>query len=235
MVRRFSGVRLVALGGGGATHGLDAPLDDFVLQHLDVVLPKVGFLDWARPDQPQRLQQLRRRLAGRCAGVETLSAQAGSTQAQRWAANLDVLYLGGGDTARLLTALRDGAAGREIVHAARDGLLLVGVSAGASVWFDCALSDAGGQGLRRLDALGLLPGSFCPHFDSEPERQPAFRAAVNDGVMPAGLAVDDGVAVLMTPAGPQVLCSARPGAAARWVRAQDGTVIEEPLLATTQA
>jgi hypothetical protein len=65
--------------------------------------------------------------------------------------------------------------------------------------------------------------------DREPQRQPAFRAAVNDGLMPPGLAVDDGVAVLITLAGPQALCSARPGAAARGVRAQDGTVIEEPL------
>jgi peptidase E len=226
--RRFAGVRLVALGGGGATHGLDAPIDDFVLQHLRVGSPRVGFLDWARPQRPERLQRLRERLAGRCTRVDTLPLDASSADAAGWLNHLDLLYIGGGDTARLLAALRDTPAGRQAVRVARDGLLLVGVSAGASVWFDCALSDAGGQGLRRLDGLGLLAGSFCPHFDSEPERRPAFAAAVAAGEMPSGLALDDGVAVLCGRDGPQQVCAARPGASAWWVQAPDGVMRLRP-------
>jgi peptidase E len=217
-VRCAGGACLVALGGGGATHGLDAPIDDFVLQHLGADSPRVGFLDWARPDRAERLQHLRERLAGRCAGVDTLALDAGGADAARWLGGRDLLYVGGGDTARLLEALRHTPAGQAVVGAARAGLLLVGVSAGASVWFDCALSDAGGRGLRRLDGLGLLAGSFCPHFDSEPERRPAFAAAIARGDMPPGLAVDDGVAVLCGPDGPQDLCTARAGASAWWFR-----------------
>ena len=221
-VRRFSGARLFALGGGGATHGLDAPIDDFVLQHLGVDSPRVGFLDWARPQRMERLQCLRERLAGRSEGVGTLPVDASGADAARWLDGVDLLYVGGGDTARLLDALRHTPAGRMVVRAAHEGLLLVGVSAGASVWFECALSDAGGQGLRRLDALGLWPGSFCPHYDSEPARRPAFEAAIAEGRMPAGLAVDDGVAVLVTPEGPQSVCRARPGASAYRVCADQG-------------
>jgi dipeptidase E len=218
-VRRFAGARLVALGGGGATHGLDAPIDDFVLQHLGVGSPRVGFLDWARPDRAERLQRLRERLAGRCAGVDTLPLDAGSADAARWLGGLDLLYVGGGDTARLLDALRHTPAGQAVVDAARAGLLLVGVSAGASVWFDCALSDAGGRGLRRLDGLCLLAGSFCPHFDTEPERRPAFAAAIARAQMPPGLAVDDGAAVLCTADGAGVVCAGRAGAGAWSFRA----------------
>lgn len=220
--RRCTGARLFALGGGGATHGRDSAIDDFVLQRLGVDSPGVGFLDWARPERPERLQRLRQRLAGRCVGVDTLPLDADGADAARWLASRDVLYVGGGDTARLLEALRHTPAGQAVVAAARTGLPLVGVSAGASVWFDCALSDAGGRGLRRLDGLGLLAGSFCPHFDSEPERRPAFVAAIARGDMPAGLAVDDGAAVLCGADGPERVCVGRDGANAWQVTPGDG-------------
>jgi len=218
------GARLVALGGGGATHGLDPALDDFIFDCAPCPRPRVGYLGWARPDRPERLERLRARLQACGASVEPLAAGAKADEARAWTGRVDLVYVGGGDTALLLDSLQRLPAGRVLVQAARRGLLLAGVSAGASVWFECALSDAGGQGLRRLDGLGLLPGSFCPHHDSEPARAPAFAAAVANGTLPAGLALDDGVAALVTPQGPGPVCSARPGADARWVAPAPGGV-----------
>jgi len=214
--------RLVAIGGGGATHGLDPAIDEFILGLVPSAHPRVGYVGWARQDRPERLQRLRERMQSCGASVDALAPTATRGEAQDWLQRLDLVYVGGGDTAALLSSLRHLPAGAALVQAARQGLLLAGVSAGASVWFDCALSDAGGQGLRRLDGLGLLPGSFCPHHDSEPARAPAFAAAVADGTLPAGLALDDGVAVLMTAQGPGPVCSARPGARACWVEADEG-------------
>lgn len=216
------GARLVALGGGGATHGLDPALDDFILSLTPRARPRVGFVGWARPDRPERLQRLSERLQSCGASVEALASTATRGEAEDWLRQVDLVYVGGGDTALLLDSLRRLPTGAALVQAARQGLLLAGVSAGASVWFECALSDAGGQGLRRLDGLGLLPGSFCPHHDSEPARAPAFAAAVADGTLPAGLAVDDGVAVLVTAQGLGPVCSARPAARARWVEPAPG-------------
>jgi peptidase E len=58
------------------------------------------------------------------------------------------------------------------------------------------LSDsvAAGQYLR-LECLGLLSHSHCPHYDSEPQRQPLYRDLVQTGKLPAGYAVEDGVAL----------------------------------------
>jgi len=211
------GPRLIALGGGGATHGMDPALDDFILAQSGVRLRRVGWVGWARPERPERLHRLRERLRLAGVHVDALAAEETGDAARTWLERVDLVYVGGGDTALLLEHLRRRPAGLALVRAARQGLALAGVSAGASVWFECALSDAGGQGLRRLDGLGLLPGSFCPHHDSEPARAPAFAAAVANGMLPAGLAVDDGVAVLMTAQGPGAVCCARPGAGARWV------------------
>jgi peptidase E len=57
-------------------------------------------------------------------------------------------------------------------------------------WFEAGITDSYGP-LRALhDGLGLLPGSNCPHYDSEPGRRPTFQRAVADG-LPAGIAADD--------------------------------------------
>ncbi len=41
------------------------------------------------------------------------------------------------------------------------------------------------------DGLGLLAGSYCPHFDSEGRRRPVYTRLVSEG-FPAGVACDDG-------------------------------------------
>jgi peptidase E len=212
--------RLLALGGGGATHGLDRPIDDFALRLVNRGRPRVGYLGWASANAGERLERLRAGLGDRISSLESLGGQACIEQARRWAHDCDLIYVAGGDTRKLLADLRVSGLDSVLGQAMDHGVLLVGVSAGASVWFDCALSDAGGQALGRLDGLGLFPGSFCPHYDSEPARRPAFETAVEHGRMPPGLALDDGMAVLVSTAGPLALCSGRPGARAWHVDAQ---------------
>ncbi len=45
------------------------------------------------------------------------------------------------------------------------------------------------------DGLGLLAGSFCPHFDTEERRRPVYARLVADG-FPAGIGCDDGAAAV---------------------------------------
>ena len=40
----------------------------------------------------------------------------------------------------------------------------------------------------------MLPGSFCPHYNSEAERRPLYQRLVADGALPGGIACDDGTA-----------------------------------------
>ena len=41
--------------------------------------------------------------------------------------------------------------------------------------------------------IGLVPGSHCPHYDSEARRRPLYQRLVADGALPPGYAADDGV------------------------------------------
>jgi len=163
------------------------------------------------------------RLGSGWIGWEHPAANDSFAQSKKWLALCDVIYVAGGDTLRLLEALQGGAWRNSIAQALERGLLLVGVSAGASVWFDSALSDAGGQGLRPLKGLGLFRGSFCPHYQNEAERRPAFERAIARGHLPPGYGADDGAALWLTAEGPQAWRSARERACIWRVSAEQGS------------
>ena len=64
-------------------------------------------------------------------------------------------------------------------------------------WFEAGLTDSFGPGLAPLkDGLKFLPGSFCPHYDSESLRRPRYEETVGSGALPDGYAADDGVGLL---------------------------------------
>jgi dipeptidase E len=77
------------------------------------------------------------------------------------------------------------------------GIVLAGLSAGAMCWFEGGVTMSGGYAAP-VAGLGLLPGSLSVHLDGEPERLPAYLAAVGDGRLPAGWAAEDGAALLFS-------------------------------------
>jgi peptidase E len=107
----------------------------------------------------------------------------------------DVIYVGGGSVANMLAVWRVHGVDRFMRRAWESGVVLSGVSAGAICWFDGGTTDSFGPELRPFTAgLGLLPGSYCPHYSSEPSRRPAFQSLIADGTLAAGIACDDGAA-----------------------------------------
>jgi peptidase E len=75
------------------------------------------------------------------------------------------------------------------------GIVLAGVSAGALCWFEGGTTDSFGPRLRAFTGgLGLLAGSYCPHYSSEPARRPLYEELVAAGTLPPGVACDDGAA-----------------------------------------
>lgn len=111
--------------------------------------------------------------------------------------NADLVVVGGGNTVNLLALWRAHGIDRILFDRieAGDDLVLGGLSAGASCWFDACLTDAYGDIRPIKDGLRVLSGSFCPHWDGEPERQQIFPNAIADGALPGGYAVDDGAAL----------------------------------------
>lgn len=136
----------------------------------------------------------------------------------------DVVYVSGGNTANLLALWRVHGIDEAVREVWERGGVLAGWSAGANCWFEDSVTDSFGP-LRALeDGLGLLPGSFCPHYDGEVLRRPTYRRLVKDGMAP-GVAADDDAAFVFAGAELKEIVSQREGARGYRVTA-DG---EEPL------
>jgi dipeptidase E len=88
----------------------------------------------------------------------------------------DLIYVGGGNTPAMLAVWREFGFEQALRSAYDDGTVLAGISAGGNCWFEHYVTDSvPGGGVR--DGLGWLPGTFCPHLDSEAWRQPMLAAA----------------------------------------------------------
>lgn len=107
----------------------------------------------------------------------------------------DAIFVGGGNTRSMLAVWREWALDQHLRAAWEAGIVLGGASAGSICWFDAGVTDSVAGPLTAMPCLGFLPGSNCPHYDSEPLRRPSYRRMIARGTIVAGLAADDGVAL----------------------------------------
>ena len=88
----------------------------------------------------------------------------------------DLVYVGGGNTVAMLAVWREFGFDTALRRAWEHGTVLAGISAGANCWFEQYVTDSvPGGGVR--EGLGWLPGTYCPHLDTEPWRQPVLAQA----------------------------------------------------------
>jgi dipeptidase E len=107
----------------------------------------------------------------------------------------DAIYVGGGNTRSMLAVWREWSLDVYLRQAWLRGIVLGGASAGSICWFEQGITDSIAGPLTSLDCLGFLPGSNCPHYDSEPLRRPTYRRLVGGGKIRDGIAADDGAAL----------------------------------------
>lgn len=194
---------IVALGGGGFQM---EPDDDLLDDHLLSLVrertgrdrPRLCLIPTASADDRDLIASFEERFADR-AETRVLRLFARSDDDLEAVVRAqDAVYVTGGNTANLLAIWRVHGLDRILRAAWDDGLVLGGMSAGAICWFEAATTDSFGPTLQPIDGgLGLLPGSFTPHYHGESQRRPLVLRLVGDGTLPAGFAVDDGAALVI--------------------------------------
>ena len=223
---------IFAMGGGGFTMEPGNPLlDDFVLGLARAKEPRVVFLPTAAGDTTGQINAFQGRFADRLCVPEHLSLfRLGESKRplQEVVLGADIIYVGGGSMRNLLAIWRAHGLDRLLVEAWRAGTVLAGLSAGAMCWFQAGVTRSSGPP-EPLAGLGLLEGSLTVHADGEPERLPVWLAAVRDGTLPGGWAVDDGVGLLFRGRRLARVVSSRPGAGAQRVDAIAGELVRERL------
>ena len=146
----------------------------------------------------------------------------------------DLIFVGGGSVANMLAVWRVHQLDRILRAAWQAGVVLAGVSAGAICWFEGGTTDSFGPDLRPFtDGLGLLAGSYCPHYDSEPGRRPLFTSLIAAGRLPAGIACDDGAGAHYVDDDLHAVVGGLPGAAGYLVQPDGGGGFTETRLAAS--
>ncbi|MFG2098412.1 Type 1 glutamine amidotransferase-like domain-containing protein [Streptomyces sp. NPDC048612] len=209
----MTGAPTLALLGGGFSDDPDALLDDYLLDTVGRARPKVCFLPTASGDAPGYIEGFHTAFGARdCEPSHLELFRRTVTDLRSFVLAQDIVYVGGGNTANMLAVWRVHGLDTVLREAYAAGVLLCGVSAGACCWFASAFSDSFGPPVPLTDGLGLLPGSLCPHYDSEPERRPGYLSAVDDRALPGGWALDDGAAALFTDGRLTDVVTRKPGA-----------------------
>jgi peptidase E len=141
----------------------------------------------------------------------------------------DLIYVGGGNTKSMLALWRVWGVDDILRRALAQGTVLAGVSAGANCWFEQGITDSVVAELSVLPCLGFLSGSFCPHYDGEATRRPAFhRFLVQDEIAP-GLAAENWVGIHFVDGVLAEAVAGHHGARAYRLWRDGAAVVEEPL------
>jgi peptidase E len=188
---------VVAIGGHSAKFkGKLAPLHRYALGLTDKAKPRVCYIPTACGDSAEMIANF---YAGFtpdiCEPSHLPLFQNTVEDIPAFLAAQDLIYVGGGNTRNMLTLWRLWGVDTSIRAAWERGTVLAGVSAGGLCWFGNGITDSYAGDVRALPCLGWIPGSFCPHYDSEPGRPPVLERLVAGGDLPDGYAVEDDAAV----------------------------------------
>jgi peptidase E len=175
--------------------GARQPIVDYLCGLTGRAAPRIGLLTTAVGDDPAAVARAQAWFAGAPGEVGHLALfpMPSVADPEDFLLSRDLIFVGGGSVANMVAVWRVHGLDRILRAAWQAGVVLAGVSAGAICWFEGGTTDSFGPDLRPFtDGLGFLPGSYCPHYDSEPGRRPLFTSLVAAGVLPAGIACDDG-------------------------------------------
>ncbi len=221
---------ILALGGGDVLSPT-SKLEDLLLELSGKRRPRVVFLPTAAADSGERIALFLDAFRARDCEPEVVTLFGMPEDPAARVAAADVVYVNGGNTANALAIWRVHGVDRALREVWQRGGVLGGWSAGGICWFDDGLTDSFGPQLRALgDGLGFLPGSFCPHYDGEPERRPTYRRLVRDSVLASGYAADDDAALHFEATELREIVSQRAGARAYRVARETEEPLEARLL-----
>jgi dipeptidase E len=221
---------ILAMGGGALLHP-DSRIDELMLELTGSRRPRVCYVGTASAHLPERVELFYDAFRGRSCEPTHLELFGMPDDPAAHVARQEAIYVGGGNTANMLAIWRVHGVDRALRDAWERGAVLGGMSAGANCWFEDSVTDSFGPALRPLGGgLALLRGSFCPHYDGEPGRRPAYTRLVREGTLPPGYAADDDAAFHFEGAELREVVSQRAGARGYRVTAAGEEPLEARLL-----
>jgi dipeptidase E len=195
---------IVVIGGGELIDLETLEMDREVVRLTQKAKPKALFIPTASSDAPGYCDTFSK-VYGEILGCETshlllVSQTYTHEEISELIMSADLIYVGGGNTRKMLEIWKNTGVDALLKEAYTSGTILAGLSAGSICWFEYghsdseAFDDEGNWKYIKLEALGILPGIHCPHYN-EDIREEDFSRMVKGGGMP-GIAVDNNCAII---------------------------------------
>ncbi|TSB46007.1 peptidase E [Alkalicoccobacillus porphyridii] len=180
--------QIIALGGGGFSMEPDNPLiDEYILNQASIERPAICFLPTASGDQDHYIARFYHAFKEKSCNPTHLSLfEPNFDRLEEFVLAQDIIYVGGGSTRNMLVLWKEWGLDIILKDAYYKGIIMAGISAGANCWFEEGLTDPLNGPLYKIDGLGLLEGSICPHYDGEEKRKPTYQNLIKTGQMKAG-------------------------------------------------
>ena len=184
--------QIIVMGGGWFAKGnSEAKIEKYILEQAQKDKPKVCFLPQASCESREYIVKFFEVFTELGAEPSWVSLFGRVTDAwKQHLLNQDIIYVGGGNTKSMLALWKAWGVDQVLREAYEKGIILSGISAGGICWFEEGVTDSIWP-LDKMDMLGFLEGSMCPHFDSEIERQPVYRHKIQIGEIKPGIALED--------------------------------------------
>lgn len=143
--------------------------------------------------------------------------------------SMDAIVVSGGNTLNMMSIWQAQGVDKILRDAWDKGIVLGGGSAGSLCWFEHGTTDSRPKEVTKVECLGFLKGSHCPHYDSEPQRRPLYHSYIREKSFKPGYACDDGAAIYFEDDTVKQVVSLREEANAYYVFEEHGEVKEKRL------
>jgi peptidase E len=163
---------------------------------------------------------------------DQISFIASTQQARSWEdvlLSVDGIVVSGGNTLNQQVIWK--AQGVDVVlkQAWDRGIVLGGASAGSLCWFEEGTTDSRPKELSKVECLGFIKGSHCPHYDAEAGRRPLYTRLIASGQMKPGYACDNNAGIYFEDNDVKRVVASRAGSKAYYVSLVDGKAVEKVL------
>lgn len=181
-------MKIVAIGGGEIGRP-GYPVETTKIDKEIITLtgkknPRLLFIPTASSDSESYYDVVRKHF-GKRLGCKTdvlylINQKISKKQIEEKVFNADIVYVGGGNTAKLMKVWRKSGLDEILRKAGEKGIVLSGVSAGAICWCKYGISDSRrftnpDADLFKVSGLGFLNILYCPHADTEPDRKSGLK------------------------------------------------------------
>ena len=188
--------QIIAIGGGGfGRNPGDGVIEQYILDQTGKEKPNICFIPTATGDNEAYKVNYYSTFSKLDCNPIHLDFFKRTPDLEQLIPQQDAIFVGGGNTKSMLAVWKDWNLDKLLKDAYEKGVVMSGVSAGANCWFERAVVDSWEEDLRVIDCMGFIKGICCPHYDEEPQRRPAVKTFLEDGIIDSCYSVEGNCAL----------------------------------------